>query len=107
MPVGLEVVQERRDQRGVEIVDVEPGRRLPGVLLGEGQEQPERVAVRGDGAWAGLALGHEPVGEERLQGRGEAAHDVTACRWASSRPVAWPSSSGVAVRYQYVYRGSR
>ena len=59
---------------GVEVGDVEPARRLAGALLGEAQQQPQRVAVGGDGARAGLALGQQPVGEERLQGGGEQAH---------------------------------
>ena len=54
--VALEVVEERADQRRVEIRDVEPVRLLAGCVLGEAQQQPERVAVGGDRVRAGVAL---------------------------------------------------
>jgi hypothetical protein len=38
----LEVVQERGDQRRVEVVDVERVRRDAGALLHEREQQPER-----------------------------------------------------------------
>jgi hypothetical protein len=47
-PVLLEVVEERADQRRVEIVDVQLERLLAGLLLREAKQQPERVAVGGD-----------------------------------------------------------
>jgi hypothetical protein len=65
--VVLEVLQERADQLGVEIVDVQLAGRSARVLLGEGEQQTERVAVGVDGVRAGLALALEAFGEERLQ----------------------------------------
>jgi hypothetical protein len=50
--VLFEVGQERADQRRVEIVDVQLTRLLAGLLICEGQQQPERVAVGGDRLWA-------------------------------------------------------
>ncbi len=38
VPVTLEVVQERGDQRGVELGDVQPARRCAGASRGEGQQ---------------------------------------------------------------------
>jgi hypothetical protein len=65
----LEVIQERADQRRVEIIDVQR-RGLPaGPLGGEAEQQPQRVAVGVDRVRAGLALADQPVGEERLCGR--------------------------------------
>src|SRR6266576_2002678 len=59
--VVFEVVQERGDQRGVEVGDVELAGVLPGALGGEGQQQPPGVPVAGDGVAAGAALADEPV----------------------------------------------
>jgi hypothetical protein len=43
--VGLEVLEERADRRCVQLRELEPRRPRPGVLLGEGEQQPEGVAV--------------------------------------------------------------
>src|SRR5665811_710125 len=72
----LEVIQERADQRRVEIGKVEFARLFAGLLLSEVQQQPERVAVGDKGAWAGVLLRDHPLGEERLKGRREQAHDA-------------------------------
>jgi hypothetical protein len=56
-----------------------------------------RAAVGGNGVGAGVSLPDEPVGEQRLQGRGECAHDRStdrAARCASSRCPPWPSAPG-------------
>ena len=58
----LEVIEERADQRCLEIVEVEIAGRLAGVLGGEGQQQPDRVAVGGDRVRTGLPLADQPVG---------------------------------------------
>ena len=63
------------------------------------------VPVGGHGVAADLALGDQPVGEERLQDRGEGGHGVPPVA-ASRRPAAKASSSGVPVRYQYVAAGA-
>jgi hypothetical protein len=72
--LGFQVGQERRDQRGVQVGEVQLGRRGVGVAGGEAQQQPEGVAVAGDGVRAGLTLAHEPLGEKRLQGGRQLAH---------------------------------
>jgi hypothetical protein len=71
--VVFEVVQERGDQRRVEVGDVQRVRFDAGALLGEHQ-QPERVAVGGDRVRAGLSLPDQPLGEERLKRRSQRAH---------------------------------
>jgi len=50
----FEVVEERANQRRVEIVEVQLEWLLAGLLLREGEQQPERVAVSADrlGAWS-------------------------------------------------------
>jgi len=63
----FEVVEEGPDQWRVNVADIQRGWFLAGSLGGEGQQQPERVTVAGDGVVAGIALANEPVGEERLQ----------------------------------------
>jgi hypothetical protein len=95
--VVFEVVEERLDQRRVEILDLELARLLAGALLGEGEQQPEGVAVCGDRVLAGALLVDQPLGEERLKDRGERAHDSEA---SSRRSAASASSSGAADRYQ-------
>ena len=49
----FEVVEERGDQRRVEVLELERRRRLAGLLLGEGEQQPEGVAIGGDRVRAG------------------------------------------------------
>ena len=85
VPVVFEVVEERRDQVGVEVGPVQAGRSLAGAVLREPDQQLERVAVGRDGAWADLPLLGEPVGEERLQSWGDGAHRVLTCLAVSRR----------------------
>ena len=77
-PVVFEVVEERADQRRVEIVEVQLERLLAGLLVREAQQQPERVAVGGDRLRAGVALGDQTVGEERLERGRERGHESTS-----------------------------
>jgi hypothetical protein len=98
-PSVLEVVEEGPDQRRVEVGELEPGGRRARSLLGEGEQEPERVPVGGDRVRAHLPLGEEPLGEERFQDRGKRAHGSTP-REASSRLAAKASSSGLPDRYQ-------
>ncbi len=72
---------------------------------GVGDEEPEGVAVGGDGVRAGASLFDEPVREERFEGRSQSGHESTPAA-VSSRSAANPRSSGVASKYQYVEAGS-
>ena len=101
----FEMGEERADQRRVEIVDVQLERLLAGLSLREGEQQSERVAVGGDRLRAGIALGDQTLGEERLQRRREQGHDSTSGS-CSRRRLITSSSSGTASRYQYVLAGS-
>ena len=62
--LGLELLEERGDQRRVEVFELKPRRRLARLLLREGEQQPEGVAVAGDGVRADPALAQQPVSEE-------------------------------------------
>jgi hypothetical protein len=95
--VFFQVAEEGRDGGGVEVGEVEAGRRLPGAPGGEGEQHAPGVAVGGDGVAAGAALGSEPLGEERFQGGGQGGHRAAP---GSRRAAARASSSGVPVRYQ-------
>ena len=68
------------------------------------KQQPEAVAVGGDGVRAGVLLRHEPLGEERFQSRRDRAHRCASVRLEPRRRPG-PSSSGEEVRYQYVDAG--
>lgn len=98
-PLALEMFEERRDERRVELGDVEPAWWGAGASRGEPEQQPERQRVGGDRVLARRSLAEQPIGEERLQRRCERAHRRFPKR-ASSRPAASVISSGVADRYQ-------
>ena len=102
--VAFEVLQERRDKRGVEVAEVEVAWLCAGPLGGEGEQQPERVAVSGDRVRAGPALADQPLGEEGLQGGRERGHG-RARNGLWSRAAASSINSGEADRYQYVPDG--
>jgi hypothetical protein len=76
------MVQERHYCLGVQVGPVQRSRSFAGPVLDEHDEHAQRVAVGRDGAWAGLSLLGEAVGEERLQCRGERGHDGS---WAHPR----------------------
>src|SRR3546814_11764862 len=71
------------------------------LIAREAEQEPERVAVGGNGVGAGGPLRDETVGEERLQERRDGGH-VLVPFGVSSRRAAAASRSGVAVRYQSV-----
>jgi hypothetical protein len=97
--LGLQMRQERADQRGVQVGDVQLSRVDASGVPSEVQQQLEGVTVGGDRVRVGLALPGQPVGEERLQDGSQPAQDNPA--WAcSSRCAANDSSSGAAWRYQ-------
>jgi hypothetical protein len=77
---------------------------LLGLLFDEPEQEAEGVAIGGHGVGARLTLGHQPLGEERLEGGGQRAHGRTSVA-CSRRSAASPSSSGAADRYQYVFAG--
>jgi hypothetical protein len=68
--VVLNVIQERADERRVEIVQRELRRRFFELLLGKTEKQPERIAVRDDGVGTGLALIHKAISEKGLKQSG-------------------------------------
>ena len=63
----LDMIQESADERSVEIVQSEFGRRLVEMFLGKCEKQAERIAVGGDGVRAGLTLAHEALGKKGLK----------------------------------------
>ena len=65
--VAFEVIEERGDQRRVELGDVQGGGGLAEASGGEGQQQPEGELVGADGVRAGRALPDQPIGEVGLQ----------------------------------------
>ena len=99
----LEMIEKVADQVGVEILERQIMWRLAKDLVGIVDEQPERVAVAGDGVGAHLALLHEVPGEEQGQqlGKvGDRTHELCLPCCSSRRRAASAMSSGTAVRYQ-------
>ena len=80
---------EEGETSGASIGQHQRRRRLAQALLREPQQQPERVAVRGDRVRAGPALPHQPLGEEPFEQWGEAGSwprlPATPPRRASAR----------------------
>jgi hypothetical protein len=105
LALALEVIEERSEQRRVQLRHAQIRRCLAQPLLGIPEEQAERVAVARDGVGARLTLLHEPVHDECLHQRRSCAdggHGRCPCLERSTRRSAYCSSFGVAVRYQYV-----
>ena len=105
--LGLQVVEEIQHQWRVQVGQSERGGWFTAALLGEAQQQLERVAVGLDGAGAGAALGDQAAQEEVLHQLREPdlrrSHDGPAGSWSVKCANRWAmmlSSSGTADRYQ-------
>ena len=68
------MLQERGDQRRVELRDVQLAGRVAGPLGSELQQQPERLAVGSDRVRARAALRDQPIAEVGLHRGRERAH---------------------------------
>src|SRR3546814_5996754 len=64
MPFDFEVGEERADERRVELTQVETRRRRGDLVVREAEQEPERVAVGGNGVGAGGPLRDETRSEE-------------------------------------------
>jgi integrase/recombinase XerD len=97
----LQVLQERGDQRCVDLFELETLWCNAKPLLREAQQLPKAVAVRGDRVGAALALLHQPAREEGLQQRRKSrrAHERCSQR-RSTRAMASAMSCGCALKYQ-------
>ena len=96
----FQMVQERADQGGIQVGHAESARRSTRLLVREGEQEPEGIAVGRDRVRAGVGLPGQPVGEEPLQDRREIGHKSARPSVVSSRPAARARSSGTAWRYQ-------
>ena len=97
-PVVFQVGEERADQRRVQIIEVQLEWLLAGLLMREAEQQPPGVPVGADRLRAGVALGDQALGEERLQRRRERGHD-SAPGSCPRRQLTSSSSSGTASWY--------
>jgi hypothetical protein len=96
---GFQPGQEPGDLVVVDLLDGDPACRGAGVVADVLQEEFPGVAVGADGVRAQSALGHQMVGEERLDCRGDRGHGRHP--WSgSSRAAARARSRGEASRYQ-------
>jgi hypothetical protein len=67
LTLALEMIEELRDERSVEIAEREFSGGFVESLLGEAQQQAEGVTVAGNSVGTGLSLCGESFGEEGLQ----------------------------------------
>lgn len=96
----LGVIEERADQRGIEILQGHPSGRFLETVLGETEELPKRVAIADNGVRAHLPLAHKAIREEGLEEpreRGRRGHRTPP---RSTLVSASRSSWGMACRYQ-------
>ena len=79
-PAGLELVEERNDQRGVNLLESQARGRQSETLLREEQELSEGVAIGGDSVWTCLALLHRSLGftSSKTEGRRVGCSDLIA-----------------------------
>ena len=103
-PAMLEVVEERCDECGVEILERELCWRDLLRVLREAQQHAEGVTIGGDGVRAGVALGAEALDEECLERGSKRCHWRTSPR-SPRRSAAAANNSGDADKYQYVDAG--
>lgn len=102
-PNGLDVAKELADQRVIEILHGQLGRRSTTAFAGIVQEKPECVAISRDRIRASVDLSAQALGEEALdQGRKRRGAQARASvsKDASARCDANPRSSGTASIYQ-------
>jgi integron integrase len=100
-PAALQVLQERGDQRRVDLFEQQALWCNAKPLVREAQQLPKAVAVRGDRMSAALALLHQSAREEGLQQRRKSrrAHERCSQR-RSTQAMANAMSCGCALKYQ-------
>ena len=64
---AVEVIEKRRDQRGINCLERQSRRRRMQPLLCKFQQQTEGIAIRTNRMRTGLPLLHETLGEEPFQ----------------------------------------
>lgn len=110
--IGLEEIEEGKDHGCIEIPECQRRRSASGTLLGEVEQELERIAVTRDGVGTGATLREKASLEEVLQERWKShlggLHGLTSCSPRANRSKRWEvmaMSSGTAERYQYVSLG--
>jgi hypothetical protein len=102
--LALKMVQEGDDQRCIDLLELQIGRRGMQALLGELEKQSKRVSIGANRVRTGLALLHQALCEEPLEQCGETdrrAHDRTVQR-RSNRAIASRINAGALSRYHCV-----
>jgi hypothetical protein len=61
------VIQERSQERRVQVLQSQPGRYFGQLFLGKLEQKTKRISVSGYGMVAGSTLSDEPAREERFQ----------------------------------------
>ena len=104
----FEMIQELAHEIGVDILDIHLHRLAAQLLLGEGQQQFQGVAVALCRVFASVKLAAQAIVEEVLQMwcQWMSAHDPALLSGAvPERSLARASNSGTASMYQYVPPG--
>src|SRR5436190_7374884 len=97
---GLQMLQERADQRGVQLLQHQSRRRHLEFLRGELEQTLEAVGVRIASVSAGATLADQILAEECLHVRCERGHWRPPCTKFSATRAMSSRSSGVVSRYQ-------
>jgi hypothetical protein len=63
----LEVIEERANQRGIEVLELECGRLLCELFLDKSEQQTKRIAVGRDGVRTHLSLPDQAIREEAFE----------------------------------------
>lgn len=98
VPVLLQMIEKAEDQSGVEIDQCQCNRRLADPGFSEAEQQSERVAIGGDGAWADGSLAAQVLDEEALEQGGKRrrrdriSHGDPPRRWPRRARSARPRS---------------
>src|SRR5215216_382249 len=96
---GLEMHQERRDQRDVELLEVEHRRWLAEPLTGEAKQELKRVRIAVAGMRACSAMYGQPLSKKRRHVWSEGSHGSSCSRPAQASAIRF-IKKGVACRYQ-------
>jgi hypothetical protein len=80
----FQLVEEKTNERCIEILDAKLGRHFAESFFGKMQKQAEAITISRDRMWARLPLAQKAIGKEALKKRGKGGRDHgCTSRWIS------------------------